>query len=440
MRFFADEHEITSWQCSLAGAADNPTERSALLLRLAWHLRQRDTQQAIELVELARTALEENAIPPHQRAAGLARLDLVMAEAAWLFADLEAAQAYIDSASRSFAALGDGIGQADAHWLHAWVAADRGDHESRDAALRRAAASASHVGDALRSSLALAGLARSSVFSDLAAAQQAWGDRFGGGDVDCEDGLATWIHDYRYLVASKRQDIGTAVAHATHMYESALASGQKRRAITAASNIGFDLTRINDLPSALDWMQRGLELARAAGWPAMVGSCLTEMAETLRKMRRSEQAHALLQEALEAMAALPDSRWVALALNYLGDVELDCGRPQAALASFERLGQRADALAQADLQTIASRGCAQALAHLGRIDQALAAAQQALSLARRQDDAYNAIAALRVLADIHAAHRLPGADAGDSPALAFLQEALDTGRNIDGYAAPADLL
>ena len=99
-------------------------------------------------------------------------------------------------------------------------------------------------------------------------------------------------------------------------------------------------------------------------------------------------------------------------------------------------------------QSSARRGQAHALAHLGRAGEALSVAQGALALARTKGDTLAQIAALQVLADIHAR---PGS--ADDPALApppgmsapsaplhYLLLALDIATTIDGYTVPGALL
>lgn len=70
-------------------------------------------------------------------------------------------------------------------------------------------------------------------------------------------------------------------------------------------------------------MHRGLELARPRAWPNSMGLVLMQTAETLRLLQRFDAAHALLREAMELMASQAASPNYALALRYLGDVELN---------------------------------------------------------------------------------------------------------------------
>jgi putative methionine-R-sulfoxide reductase with GAF domain len=148
----------------------------------------------------------------------------------------------------------------------------------------------------------------------------------------------------------------------------------------------------------------------------------------------------MLREALALLAPLSASHIYAIALNYLGDVELDSQHYASAIESFRQLEQRAVALGTADLLCEARRGQAKALVELGQPEPALQAAQAALAAAT--SDAHRQIAALRVLADIHARHALappPGMRAASAP-LHYLHQALDAAATIENYTVPGDLL
>ncbi|MFA9218914.1 MAG: diguanylate cyclase, partial [Sphingomonadaceae bacterium] len=299
-----------------------------------------------------------------------------------------------------------------------------------------------HRGDALRVDVFDAASAICAVFLDWQHASAAWRRRF---DLDLASRTplaAGWIHDFFGTAAFQRGDYGRAIGHLMQAYEMALASGQLRRAILIATNIGNGYTCLNAHDTALEWMQRGLDLARPTQWPMSVGQCLMQTAETLRLLGQREAAQSLLREALLTLAPLSGSRAYAVALEYQGDLALDLGNDAAALDSFTRLAQRGDALCQGDFQSSARRGQAHALSQLGRPLEAVDAAGAALALARERGDPSNQIAALDVLARIYARHALPSPPGmtAPSPALHFLTQALTLAATIDGYIVPGALL
>jgi diguanylate cyclase (GGDEF)-like protein len=435
---FALDQELARWEAelpSLQGAA-----RLRQTVRLAWHLRQRDPARARALAREAGALLPLLADAERRRIE--ARCMLIEGEAKWLFGELDAARALADQAFIEFDLQDDPIGSADARWLRAWIEVDRGEAAASDLELAAAAEDARRAGDALRSDVFDAAAAIFAVFCDLHSADARWGKRFDPEAEGLHPGARGWIQDFQGTAAFQGSDFGRAVGILMHAFEAATSTGQVRRAINIATNIGNGFTSLNAHHAALEWMQRGLDLARPTGWPMSIGLGLMQTAETLRQLGQREAALELLHEALATLSPLSGSRAYAIALEYQGDLALDGGDNAGALDSFRRLEERGEALRQADFQSGAKRGQAHALSQLNRPQEALAAAAAALALARDHGDAYNQIAALKVLAEIHARHLLPDPKPMVAPnaALHYLQQAMTVAATIDGYTVPGDLL
>ena len=435
---FALDSELTQWDVQLAHLEG--LARLDVLVQLAWHLRQRNPARARSLALEAAPHVAR--LPDAVRSAAQARFMLIEAEARWLFGELDAARALADQALRAFDAQGDALGSADAHWLCAWIEVDRGNSVDSDLALAAAAVAARRAGDSLRCDVFDAAAALFAVFCDLRTAEARWGHRFDTPAHNLHPAARGWIDDYVGTTAFQSSDFGRAIRLLMGSFEAARATGQVRRSINLATNIGNGFTSLNAHHAALEWMQRGLDLARPTGWPMSVGLGLMQTAETLRQLGQREAAAELLHEALVTMAPLAGSRAYAIALEYQGDLALDCGDYAAALDSFARLEVRGKALGQADCQIGARRGQAHALSHLNLPQEALAMADAALALAYEHGDAYNQIAALKVLADIHARHVLPEPSLmiAANAALHYLQQALAVAATIDGYTVPGVLL
>ena len=438
MELFALDEELAQWEAELPLAEG--LRRLTLLSRLAWHLRQRDVARAALLAAEA-TPLAFLLPAPERRVLG-ARWLLIQAEARWLAGELDAAAALADQAMLDFARHNDRRGAADTHSLLAWVAVDRGDSAGCDNELALAIADARAAGDAMRIDVYESITALFSIFRNLAAAQERWGKRFSLDLATQHPAVAGWISDYHGTGAFQGAEFGRAIGHLMVAFDAARLTGQLRRAITLATNIGNAFTRLNAHDAALEWMQRGLELARPTGWPMCIGLCQMQTAETLRHLGQHQAAKQLLREALAMLAPLSGSRVFAMALEYQGDLALDLGDYDTALSDFRMLEQRAHALAQNDFQSAAGRGQAHALAALGKPVEALAAAQSALALAREQGDPYSQVAALRVLAGIHGGGVLPLPEAlqAPNPVLHYLHQALDIAATIEGYTVPGELL
>lgn len=441
MEMFADDATVALQQTKVP---HHPTlDAISALVEQAWHLRQRNTRQALVLCQSAQSLLDK-AADDFAHHTLPARLGLIQAEAKWLFAELDTAAQLASEALVEFQTHADFIGCADAYWLQAMVAIDQGRHLDGDRLLEAAAQAAKAGNDSLRFDIAEAALARWAVLRDPQAAVARWSTRF---PTDCSKlppALATWVEDYRSLVGAQMSDFSTSIPHGIAAHEAALASGQIRHAIIDCTNIGEDFFRLNDHQSALEWMQMGLDLARSTGWPRNVGACLMHTAEAMRHLGQRDAAQELLEQALMILAPLLNARSYAVALGYMGNLALDQGNYRLALDTFLRLEQRADELQQSDFQIDARRGQAHALSLLGQTQAALAAANAALEIAREKQDGYRQIGVLQVLSSIHSRqgprlHAQPKTES-DSPALQYLKQAMALAGTIEGYTLPGDLL
>jgi signal transduction histidine kinase len=438
MDMFALDDALAEWEAALPplrGPARLPP-----LLSLAWHLRQRDTPRALQLAAEAQALLPAANLSDADADAVSARLQLVLAEVAWLSGQLQSADAMAQQAGARFAELKLHLGRADAHWLCAWIAIDSGDHARAETELEQMSAAARTAGDPQRYAIADAVNARWGVLRDLAGTRQRWSGRFTP-EEERLPAAAGWIYDYYGLAASQASDFGAAASHYLRCYEAALETGQLRMAITAAINIGLDFTTLNDHHAALEWMETALDLARPTGWPRSIGACLTHTADTMRRLGRLDATGELLQEAVQILAPLSGARSYATTLHYLGDLSLDKGDYSAALDAFRKLEARAEALGHADFQSVARRGQAHALCFLDRPQEAMAMANRAAELAQQQANMYNQVAALRVMSLIHLRHQLPAPAGMTEPnaTLHFLHQALLVAGHIDGYTLPGDL-
>lgn len=438
LEFSATDDAVAVLEASLL-AATSIAERVHALVAVAWQMRQRDTRRALALADDADAGLASAGLPDTAQTQLKARLQLVRGEAQWLFGEIDASIALAEAALHSFGVLGDGVGCADAHWLLAWLAIDKGNGARIGAELEAMIASAKDC-DPVRTTVAQAALARHEAFSDVAAAKEKWGAQLAKQSARQHPAAEGWVEDYLGLVASLAGDAVPCIRHLSNAYAFALASGQLRRAMIIATNTGGNFNNLNDHQAAIEWMQRGLDLARPCGWPGPSGTALIQTAETLRLLRRFDAAAEMLREALEMMAPLSASRTYGIAMVYLGNVELDRKHYASALDTFRLLEQRAVDLVQTDMLAEATCGQAKALLELEQPQAALLAAQAAL--AATKSDAYRQIIALRVMADIHTRHALPpppGMVAASAP-LHYLQQAIDVGATIENYANPGDLL
>lgn len=379
------------------GATLSPKQQ----LLLAWGLRQAEPELALQLSQQLEAQLpsEADAAPARSHDSRLrARLLLLRAESQLLHGELDAVEPMLAAAMEQFSTQQDALGVADTHWLRYYLAADQGRAAEVHSALELAAATAQTAGDASRALLFRASLARAAVFVRPAQTP---------GDAELElpqhsDTLpameAAALEDFHGLLAGMNGHFAEALTALTRAHELSLQTGQLRRAITVATNIGHTYSRMGEFQTAMAWLERALDLARQSRWPSLVSLCLAHAGEATRRLGRPQDARSLLNECLELNAEQAQSRTAALALSYLGHTELDSGDGLAARRAFTTLLQAAEPTP--DLEAQAHLGLARAELLLQHFARAREYAQQGLLLAQEQTDPAAEVDFLWVLADI----------------------------------------
>ncbi|MFZ6746615.1 ATP-binding protein [Undibacterium sp. JH2W] len=449
MEMLVTNDEVKQWECELPGLQG--LELLDMYLRLAWHLRQRDTSRALYLAEAAEHLLSTlyPAYPDtnsgsEQFKLMRTRLVLVRAEAAWLYGEFDkswqlselalqlVAQGETDEAAKA---------AADAHHLLACVGLQKGEVPVVEVEIGLAMQFARQAQDNMRVTVAESLLANQMVLRNLPFALERWGAGRNP-EIQCDDPvMRSYINEFLIYTYSLTSDFGQSAARGIQVFEFAENYGQKRRMINVASNIGDAFNSMSDHQSALQWIQEGLDLARTAGWPNSIASCLIQMSETLRRLGRLEAAKDMLENALPILAHVVGSRSHLLALRYLGDLSLDLGDYATALKSFYELISWADKKNHLDFRIGSRRGYAHALSMQGQAKAAQDIALEALALARQSTDSYRHIEVLRVLATLHMRHALPEPTemhAASAP-LHYLRQALDIAGRISNFSIPAEL-
>ncbi|MGM9515486.1 ATP-binding protein [Roseateles sp. DB2] len=421
----------------LALAAAGAVAPSSLqeLARRAWAERQLDSRQALSWAATVLEGLPSLGLPADEERLLAARMTLVRAEIHLQQLRLDEAQQEVLAARALFTACDDDCGLADVCWLDHLLASDRGDTQGLRRALLEALACAERAGEPERQLFLQIVLARSDMFRDAGQARQAWAGRLPESIEGLSPMCAAALADFLGVREGLLSHYSASAAWFEQAFELSLASGQLRRAMALASNLGYTFTAASDYARAIDWLQRGLELARSAGWPGSIGLCLAQTGEAMRRVGQVEAARDLLQECLHTLAGHPDNRTLLLALGYLGQVELDSGHGPEALASFETLVQRALQVGSSDLRLDGELGRARCLLRLHKLEEAQAVASAALSLARELQQQAVEVELLWLLAAIGRAGAAPAMEVLDG-----LQQASALAAVIEGYRPPPALL
>jgi len=405
------------------------------LARRAWTERQQDGHQALLWATQVLEALPGLALAGTEGVQLQGRMTLVLAEVHLQHLRLDDAEQAAAQARALFAAVDDACGLADVCWLHHMLAADRGDTQALRQSLQEALRHAEQAAEPERQLYFRIVMARSDMLQDAEQARQAWAGRLPESAEGLSPMCAAALADYLGVREGLLSHFAASANWFEFGFEQALASGQLRRAMALASNLGFTFTAASDYARAIDWLQRGLALARKAGWPGSIGLCLAQTGEAMRRVGQVAAARELLQECLDTLDGHPVSRTILLALSYLGQVELDSDHAPQALAMFETLVSRALQVGSTDLRLDGELGRARSLHRLHRLDDARGVAQAALGLAQQLQQQTMRVELLWLLTAI-----ARSAGATSAVVLEGLCEAVALAGAIEGYRAPPGLL
>ena len=174
------------------------------------------------------------------------------------------------------------------------------------------------------------------------------------------------------------------------------ASGRYAETASPLMNLGIVLQKRGDWGGALEHYARAeqvfVQVADDLGIPPVRIGC----GNIARLQRRFDDAEGLFRDALERARALGAQREQVLALEFLGELEADRGRPEKALARYdEALAQAQRVAPEGDLVVEIERRRAEVLCAVGRLDEAERSCAAALRLARYSDDRLEHAAAHR---------------------------------------------
>ena len=434
--FFGTPEDIAAQQARLADASTTARECAETAIALAWYLRQRDTHAALRHADTAAALLDS--LPAIDRPVAIGRLCLTRAEAAWLFNRMDDANADLARARAAFEDAGDVVGLGDAHMLHASLLDQTGG--DRTSAVRAAGLQYHAAKNRMRERISATWSACVEATANPDVAESAWGEALREAAALQHAGLTTFVEGANGTMAWRRSDPGAAIVCFQRGFEAALASGQLQSAITLAQNVGIAFSMLNDHEGAIAWADRARELVRPTGWPYVSGWCLMQTASILLGLRRVQAAKELLLEGMPSMQGSEGSRNHTMACEILGEACLELDERDEALRWCDTAHRGAVKLGFPDLMCSSLRNMASALSRLGRVDEAVRAAQQGLAIAREHHDWQRVATIGHVLARIARQHGLPPppGSAAVSGAIHHLEAALADGARMPGFVAPPE--
>ncbi|MFZ6692622.1 ATP-binding protein [Undibacterium sp. SXout20W] len=406
----------------------------ALTIQLAWHLRQRDTTRALQLCNTIEEKLNLIELNHDEKTQSHARMLLIRAESNWLKAKNDDARTQLNQALQLFSGINDHCGQADSYWLSGLIESDTGNIKLQEQQLDFCLKHAQLAQDLIRSEIAGACIARHKVLKMRHADEEIWVRHIEGLTTSEDQGLLTWVFDFLGVQALHHSDFATAANQNIRASDAALQSGQTARAIIISSNICYSMACLGDTEASLKWGQRALQLARSREWPFLLAISLRQTAEALRKIDQLDSAKELLNESLQILNNVPNSRNYVIVLRTLADIALAQSDYRQAYDYFHQMVTNPIVQLQLDLQCLALRGQAQSLLNLNDLNAALASADAALQIAISNNYWDYQISALWVLADIFSHPDISrSTEAQHKSCIDYLLEAVAIGEQIQDY-------
>jgi C4-dicarboxylate-specific signal transduction histidine kinase len=435
--YFGHDRDIASIESRLA-SGQRP-DRPALLVTLAWFLRQRDTVRALGLCDEAEGLLNraETLSPAQRSMAG--RIALVRYKGGWLLGTPAGHAELLQQARAHFTAAKDPLGLADCAFIESMVLhEDEGDSPRHEQAVAASIEHARVAGDPQRLRL---GQIRQHTALLVGSPQRAQpppvevAEALQSKDPGLRCFAACYAVHHHYL----HDELGRAIALGSESFAHAMAAGQLRLAINIASAVAADYHGLGDAAGGLEWMERALVLARRTGWPRTLGWTLSLMAWILRDLGRHDTERELLAEALQVLQPYAGSRSYFAACASMGNALLALGQPEGALQRLCEAESLARTKGFPDIVGECVQGQARALSMLGQVNEAIKTAVRAAEEARLEGRALAQISPLQTLADISRSHGLPAPAGSSAPSAAIhhLERVVELSGQMGAAVPPA---
>jgi diguanylate cyclase (GGDEF)-like protein len=436
VELYATDDAVAALDVLLATAAG--FSRDAFLVELAWHLRQRDSERALELAAGAERGLgaRKDADAVRLRL----RLALVKAEALTLrgvFGDQEPS---IEQARAGFRKLDDHAGEGDALLSGALLAQTRGDTLAAIGRCNDARACFERAGDTLRSELARAWTLFYTALdapNDVATATL---QRISADPKHAA--LDALLAAANGAIAAQAGDIAASAACYVRAAERARQAGMIRHAIVSATNAAGSMQELGDYDGAASLIEEALRLAQDASWPLVIGLCEIRLGEILRLLGHFEQSRETLGTAVKRFDSTSSGANKGAAYAAFGMTLLELCKADEAFAALQIAVEHFQSAGHLEGVFSARLGEARALSLAGRPIEALGIIEGSHGLRNDVNTAARAVALSAALADIYRTHALspPAAMVAPTAHIHYLEEALAYGLKTSGWQAPASLL
>ena len=178
-----------------------------------------------------------------------------------------------------------------------------------------------------------------------------------------------------------------AKGHLTAALETLRSLGHYAETAHPLLNLGIVHQKRGEWARALDYFQETERVVRQVADPLWLSRSMIGIGNVARLQRRFGDAEKAYAEALDHARRMSTRREEVLAIEFLGELEFDRDRPEAALIRYEEGLSAAERMApDGDLIVELERRRAEALGAIGRLEEAERSLERAMRLARSSDD------------------------------------------------------
>ncbi len=212
---------------------------------------------------------------------------------------------------------------------------------------------------------------------------------------------AAWVRNNLGLIHKTLCEWDAAAAQLRSALEVYRRLGRFAETGSPLLNLGIVYHKAGEWDRALEHYREAEHVFLQVGDHGRATRVTIGIANVARVRRQFVEAETLLLSALERARAHDARREEALALEFLGELEADRGRPELALARYHEALSLAEVVApRGDLIVELERRRAEALCQLQRLDEAAEACERARRQAHRTDDRYEHAVSYRVAGEI----------------------------------------
>jgi DNA-binding NtrC family response regulator len=216
-----------------------------------------------------------------------------------------------------------------------------------------------------------------------------------------DDQSAAWVRSNLGLVHKTLCEWDTAAAHLRESVATSRRLGRLADCWKPLLNLGVVQMKSGEWGRAHASFLEAERVLAQVGSAAGLAKVTLALGQLARMQERHGDAESLLLGALERARQHDLAREEALALEFLGELEFDRGHAESALGRYREATRCAERIARdGDLMIEVERRSAEALAALGRFDEAEAACEHARRLARASDDRFENAVTHRVAGTI----------------------------------------